>query len=60
MPLIANPWLYGVGFVTGTALIHLTGVLVGFAFRSARRGDYAIRAAGAGIAAAGAYILFTL
>ena len=60
MPLIADPWLYGAGFVIGTSLIHLTGVLFGIAFRGARRGDYALRAAGVGIAAAGAYIFFTL
>lgn len=60
MPLIADPWFYGIGFVTGTAIIHLTGVLFGFALRRAQRGDYAFRAAGLGIAAAGAYILFTL
>lgn len=29
MPDIANPWRYVAGFLTGTALIHLVGVLIG-------------------------------
>ena len=60
MPLIANPWLYGAGFVTGTAIIHLTGVLIGFGFRRIQLGESALRVAGASIVAAGAYLLFTL
>ncbi len=57
MPLIANPWLYGLGFVTGTALIHLMGVFVGFGFRRLHRGPGLLRATGIGIAGIGCYFL---
>lgn len=60
MPLIADPWLYGTGFVTGTAIIHLLGVLIGFSFKRVQVGGHALRVAGLGIAAAGTYILFSL
>ena len=57
MPLIANPWLYGLGFVTGTALIHLLGVFVGIGFRHLRRGPGLLRTTGIGIAGVGCYFL---
>ena len=57
MPLIANPWLYGLGFVTGTALIHLVGVLVGVGFRRLQRGPGLLRTTGIGIAGIGCYFL---
>jgi urease accessory protein len=57
MPLIADPWLYGLGFVIGTATIHLTGVFIGFAFRRFRNGPGLLRYVGAGIAGIGSYIL---
>ena len=57
MPLIADPWLYGLGFVIGTATIHLTGVFIGFAFRRIRNGPGLLRYMGAGIAGIGSYIL---
>jgi len=60
MPMIANPWLYGLGFVVGTSIIHVTGVFIGFAFRKLNRGNYFLRATGLGIAVFGAYILITL
>ena len=60
MPLIANPWLYGLGFVLGTATIHLTGVFVGLGLQKLRIGPHVLRAAGLGIAGIGAYILVTL
>ncbi len=57
MPLIANPWLYGLGFVIGTTTIHLTGVMIGFAFHRVRNGSGLLRYLGAGIAGIGSYIL---
>jgi urease accessory protein len=57
MPLIANPWLYGLGFVIGTTTIHLTGVMIGFVFRRVRNGSGLLRYLGAGIAGIGSYIL---
>jgi urease accessory protein len=60
MPLIANPWLYGLGFVVGTSCIHLTGVLLGLGLRGIQTGHFLLRATGVGIAGVGAYILITL
>jgi urease accessory protein len=57
MPLIANPWLYGLGFVTGTSIIHLMGVSLGFGFRRWRRGPGLLRAAGVCIAGVGCFFL---
>ncbi len=57
MPLIANPWLYGLGFVTGTALIHLMGVFVGLGFRRLHRGPRLLRTTGIGIAGIGCVFL---
>lgn len=59
MPVIANPWLYGLGFVIGTATIHGCGVLLGFAARPWRRGPHVLRGAGCLIAAVGAWLLLT-
>ena len=59
MPLIANPWLYGLGFVIGTATIHLIGVFAGFGFRRLQRGPGLLRFAGLSIAGAGCYFLLT-
>jgi len=57
MPLIANPWLYGLGFVIGTALIHLIGVFIGFGFRRLHRAPGLLRTSGIGIAGIGCYFL---
>lgn len=57
MPMIANPWLYGMGFVTGTAIIHLIGVFVGFGFKRLQRGPGLLQATGIGIAGVGCYFL---
>jgi len=55
--MIANPWLFGMGFVTGTAIIHLIGVYVGFGFKRLQRGPGLLRAVGLGIACVGCYFL---
>ena len=57
MPLIANPWVYGLGFVIGTALIHTIGVAIGFGFRRLQKGPYFLRFTGIAIAGAGGYFL---
>ncbi len=57
MPLIANPWLYSLGFVIGTAIIHLAGVLIGFALRRPQHGAGLLRYLGVSIAGIGSYIL---
>jgi urease accessory protein len=60
MPVIANPWLYALGFVTGTTLIHLSGVFIGLGSGRLQRGDTLLRGLGVAIAAAGAYLVVSL
>jgi urease accessory protein len=58
MPSVARASTYAAGFLTGTALLHITGVLIGDISQHYERGKIALRIAGAGIAAAGAAFLF--
>ena len=57
MPLIANPYFYATGFVTGTAVIHLLGVSIGFTARKPHWGAGVLRYVGAAIAGIGFHIL---
>jgi len=57
MPVVANPVTYAFGFMTGTALLHVSGVLVGDIARRYESGALLLRAAGAAIAGAGAFFL---
>lgn len=56
-PSIAQPTEYVLGFLAGTALIHLVGVLIGEVAQQYRRGSRVLRLAGVGIAASGALFL---
>lgn len=58
MPLIADPIFYALGFITGTAIIHLTGVLVGVGSARLDNGGMLLRLLGAGIAGIGVCMLF--
>ena len=59
MPLIINPILYTIGFVLGTAMIHILGVIIGiFATRTERYASF-LRYIGAGIAGIGLHIFIT-
>jgi len=57
MPLIASPFLYALGFVIGTAGIHVAGVLVGLIATRLPKGTKILRYSGAGIAGIGFHIL---
>jgi urease accessory protein len=59
MPLIANPWIYGLGFVIGTSVIHIVGVFIGFGFKRLQKGPGLLRATGLGIAGVGCWFLFS-
>ena len=59
MPLVADPLLYGMGFVVGTAIIHLTGVLVGFLARRKINGHVKLRYGGVMVSLVGAYFLLS-
>ena len=50
MPTVANPVRYALGFMTGTALLHIAGVLVGDISQHYARGKVLLRIAGAAIA----------
>ena len=56
LPQAASPVLYGLGFVAATALLHVIGLGIGQLLKLPQ-GQVAVRAGGAGIAAAGAILL---
>lgn len=56
-PSIAEPAAYAAGFLLGTAVIHVFGVLIGEVSRQYRRGPRVLRGAGAMIALAGLLFL---
>jgi len=58
MPGVARASTYAAGFLTGTAVLHICGVLIGDIAQHYKRGKIMLRVAGAGIAAAGAAFLF--
>jgi len=59
LPQAVSPVLYGLGFIAATALLHMIGLGIGRALKRPR-GSFAMRAGGAGIAAAGAFLLLGL
>jgi len=56
LPDAANPFAYAVGFVTGTGLLHLAGIALGFVV-ALPKGDWIVRAAGVAIAIVGGLFL---
>lgn len=56
LPHGSSALLYGAGFVAATALLHAIGLSLGL-YSGSKMADRAVRIAGAGIAAAGAYFL---
>jgi urease accessory protein len=57
MPAVANPVTYALGFMTGTATLHVTGLVIGDISQHYRVGKVLLRIGGAIIAALGAYFL---
>lgn len=57
MPEVARPLTYALGFMSGTALLHLMGVVIGDVSQHYQRGKVMLRMAGAGIAAVGVVFL---
>lgn len=60
MPEMASPLVFSMGFLLGTAAIHLAGVSVGLVSRVIKNGPQTLRYVGAGIAGIGVYILHIL
>ncbi len=56
MPATAQPWLYGLGFLSATAVLHLAGLGLGLAGRAGLRATL-LRFAGAAAAVAGVALL---
>ncbi|ESQ13561.1 MAG: HupE/UreJ family protein [Thiohalocapsa sp. PB-PSB1] len=56
LPGAADPLAYGIGFVTSTGLLHLTGILLGLLI-AWPLGERAVRAFGGVVAAVGAWFL---
>jgi urease accessory protein len=59
MPSVANSVTYASGFLTGTAALHLFGVLLGDIARRYAPGYAILRVAGVFIAGAGTVFLFS-
>lgn len=57
MPEIAAPALYALGFLVGTAAIHITGVLVAVVSNLYKQGPQFLRYLGAGIAGIGLHLI---
>jgi urease accessory protein len=58
MPDVGDPLLYGLGFILGTAFIHLSGVLIGVGSKRIPKGPALLRISGAAIAVIGLTMLF--
>ncbi len=57
MPTVANPVTYALGFMSGTAALHVAGVIIGDISQHYAAGKVMLRVGGAAIAALGAYFL---
>ncbi|GIU32550.1 urease accessory protein UreJ [Shewanella hafniensis] len=57
MPELASPVLYALGFLFGTAVIHLGGVMIGLGMQRMTGQRNLMRVTGAAIAAMGGYLL---
>jgi urease accessory protein len=53
MPTVAKPLTYAAGFMTGTAALHILGLIIGDISQHYQRGKLLLRVSGAAIAAAG-------
>jgi urease accessory protein len=60
MPKIVDPMVYALGFLLGTACIHVCGVLVGIVANRTAKGAEILRFVGAGISGVGVHILYIL
>lgn len=57
MPVVAQPVTYALGFMSGTAFLHLAGVLIGDISQHYALGKIMLRISGAAIAALGGFFL---
>ena len=59
MPQVAEPVRYAAGFLTGTAMLHVTGLVIGDISQHYERGKQALRVAGIIIAGLGCVFLYS-
>ncbi len=59
MPTVAEPMRYVAGFLTGTAGLHILGIIIGDISQHYARGKVLLRLAGAAIASIGTWFLVT-
>ena len=59
MPQVAEPLRYAAGFLTGTAVLHVTGLVIGDISQHYERGKQALRAAGLITALFGCVFLYS-
>ena len=57
MPQLSTPWVYGIGFVLSTAVLHGLGLLLG---QGLNKQTIGLRAVGAIIAASGAWMMMAI
>ena len=57
MPSVANPYTYAAGFMTGTAVLHIFGLVLGDIARHYQQGKLLLRLGGGGIAVVGTAFL---
>lgn len=60
MPKIVTPIIYAIGFLLGTAGIHIAGVLIGIVAGKTSKGSEFLRFVGAGISGVGVHIIYIL
>jgi urease accessory protein len=59
MPQVAEPARYAAGFLTGTAMLHVMGLVIGDISQHYERGKQALRVAGFIIAVLGCVFLYS-
>lgn len=57
IPELATSWSYIVGFMVGTAAIHILGVLIGYFAKKRKQGEQMLRYTGAVMAGIGVHII---
>ena len=57
MPVVANPYTYVAGFMTGAVMLHIIGVVIGDISQHYEKGKLMLRLAGGGIAGTGLWFL---
>ena len=60
MPSIVKPIIYAMGFLLGTAGLHISGVLIGIFANKTAKGHALLRYVGAGISGVGVHIIYIL